>query len=274
MIPKKIIVLLASIAVVVTVVIGVNFLNSGFETMSGSKENGTSSYRQSEEIATLANEEKEDITKDVTETVDDESESDAETTGESQKEDSSTDESISQKTSTTKKSTVKTTAKKTTTQKVTTTKATTTKKVTTTKPTTTAKPITTVAPTASRVTGFESEMLTIINQYRADVGAAPLSTTTALNNAAAARAKELIEKFDHTRPDGSSCFTILPEFSISYSAAGENIAWGQRNVSSVMTAWYNSDGHRENMLNTSFGHVGFGCYTYKGTRYWVQLFTN
>lgn len=274
MLPKKIIVIIASISVVIAAVFGINFLNAGFGVTSGSKETGTSSDKQIEEVATLETEKKEAITKDTPTEVDDESVSSEETTGESEKEVSSTDESTSKGVRTTKP-TAKTTAAKstTTTTKRVTAKPNTTIKPTTTKPTTT-KSTTTAAQTVSRVTGFESEMLTIINQYRAEVGVAPLATTTALNNAAAERAKETIESFSHTRPDGSECFTILDEFKISYGTAGENIAWGQRNVSSVMTAWYNSEGHKTNMQNSKFGHVGFGCYTYNGTRYWVQLFTD
>ena len=279
MLPKKIIVIIASISVVIAAVFGINFLNAGFGVTSGSKETGTSSEKQIEEVATLETEEKEAITKDIPAKVDDESVSSEETTGESEKEVYSTDESTSKGVRTTKP-TAKTTNAKATTAKATTTttkrvtvKPNTTIKPTTTKPTTT-KSTTTSAQTATRVTGFESEMLTIINQYRAEVGAAPLSTTTALNNAAAARAKETIEVFSHTRPDGTECFTILDEYSISYRCAGENIAWGQRTVTSVMDGWYNSSGHKKNMQNADFGHVGFGCYTYNGTRYWVQIFTD
>lgn len=166
-------------------------------------------------------------------------------------------------------STFESIASKETTAK-TTTKKSTTKPIT--KPTT--KPTTTAAPSGSRVTGFESEMLTVINQYRLEVGAGPLTTTATLNNAAAARAKELLELFDHTRPDGSACFTALDEYGISYYTAAENIAYGQSSVSSVMNSWYNSAGHKANMQDASFGHAGFGCYMYNGTRYWVQLFTD
>ncbi len=270
---SQVIAIISSLIAVGVIVVGIQFYNGSFDNSSGGNE--TSTNNTTEEDATHKEENTTDKEQDTTETVNDESGSDAETTGECQKEDNLTDESTSQKTSTTKKPVVKTTAKKITTQKVITTeKVTTTKSTTIAKPTTTKKSTTTATATASRVTGFESEMLTIINQYRDEVGAPHLTTTTALNNAAAARAKETIEKFDHTRPDGSSCFTILSEFNISYRTCGENIAWGQRNVSSVMTAWYNSSGHKKNMQNADFGHVGFGCYTYNGTRYWVQIFTD
>lgn len=266
---SQIIAIISSLIAVVVIVVGIQFYSGGFAGSSGGNEASTNS--SIEEAATFGDtENKTDEKQDVTETVSDESVND-ETSSEDDKKISTLKNS-----QTTKKPTTTTTATSKTTTATTknvTTKPTTTIKPTTTKPTTT-KPTTTLAQTASRVTGFESEMLTIINQYRAEVGAAPLTTTAALNNAAAERAKEIIEKFDHTRPDGSSCFTILPEFNISYRTCGENIAWGQRTVSSVMTAWYNSEGHKTNMQASKFEHVGFGCYTYNGTRYWVQLFTD
>lgn len=197
----------------------------------------------------------------------------SETSNKAPSENEETDNETTEKT--TEKSTVKANGKDfsntVSTSKAIALKETTTK--TTTKKSTT-KPTTTAAPSGSRVTGFESEMLTVINQYRSEVGAGPLTTTTALNNAAAARAKELLELFDHTRPDGSVCFTALDEYGISYYTAAENIAYGQSSVSSVMNSWYNSTGHKANMQDASFGHVGFGCYMYNGTRYWVQLFTD
>lgn len=266
---SQIIAIISSLIAVGVIVVGIQFYSGGFGDSSGGNEASTNS--SIEEAATFGDtENRTDEKQDVTETVSDESVND-ETSSEDDKKISTLKNS-----QTTKKPTTTTTATSKTTTATTknvTTKPNTTIKPTTTKPTTT-KPTTTLAQTASRVTGFESEMLTIINQYRAEVGAAPLTTTTALNNAAAERAKETIEKFDHTRPDGRSCFTILPEFNISYRTCGENIAWGQRTVSSVMTAWYNSEGHKTNMQNADFGHVGFGCYTYNGTRYWVQLFTD
>ena len=37
---------------------------------------------------------------------------------------------------------------------------------------------------------------------------------------------------------------------------GENIAYGYASAADVMTAWMNSQGHRENILNPSFTEIG------------------
>lgn len=120
----------------------------------------------------------------------------------------------------------------------------------------------------------QQQVIDLINQERSSRGLSKLTTTSTLENAAYKRAKEIVQKFDHTRPDGSSCFTVLEEYNISYRACGENIAYGQRTPEEVMTAWMNSDGHRKNILSENFGKVGIGYYVVNNTAYWVQMFTN
>lgn len=126
----------------------------------------------------------------------------------------------------------------------------------------------------STSTSHVEDMLKLINAERAKQGLNALTTTTALTSAANARAKEIYTSFAHTRPDGSSCFTILPEFGITAGYKGENIAYGQPTVASVMNAWMNSDGHRKNILSANFKKVGIGRYKVGSTYYWVQIFTD
>ena len=121
---------------------------------------------------------------------------------------------------------------------------------------------------------FEQEVLRLVNVERAKQGLSNLSTTTSLRNAAYKRATEIQQVFSHDRPNGTSCFTVLDEFGISYRACGENIAWGQRTPAEVVNAWMNSEGHRKNILSPSFGKLGVGCYVKNNTLYWTQLFTN
>jgi len=60
---------------------------------------------------------------------------------------------------------------------------------------------------------------------------------------------------------------------VNYSALGENIAGGYSTASGAITAWMNSDGHRANMLSTSFREAG-GGYAYSATakyhHYWTM----
>lgn len=115
----------------------------------------------------------------------------------------------------------------------------------------------------------------LVNQYRKENGLSSLSLSEELNQAANIRAKEIREKFSHTRPDGSKCFSAMNELGISYGWAGENIALGQPSSESVMTAWMNSSGHRANILSSSFNKIGVGHFlSESGTHHWVQLFSD
>ena len=113
----------------------------------------------------------------------------------------------------------------------------------------------------------------LVNAARQDAGLSELELDADLCAAAQARAQEITQSFSHTRPDGSSCFTILEEFGISYRAAGENIAMGQRTPEGVMDGWMNSSGHRANILNGTFTSIGVGYYVDgAGAAHWVQIF--
>lgn len=120
---------------------------------------------------------------------------------------------------------------------------------------------------------YANAVLNLVNKYRKQNGLASVKLDSALSGAASTRAKEIISSFSHTRPNGSSCFTVLSENGISYNGAGENIAYGQSSPDEVMTAWMNSAGHRANILNASFTRLGVGVYESGGTLYWTQLFT-
>ena len=124
---------------------------------------------------------------------------------------------------------------------------------------------------------YTDQVISLVNQERAKAGLSPLSKDTALSAAAQARSREMVYKQSHTRPDGSSCFTIFAEYGIGYHWAGENVAAGQKNPAEVVNAWMNSPGHRANILNGNFGRIGVGCVQDSNSYYkyyWVQMFTD
>ena len=97
-------------------------------------------------------------------------------------------------------------------------------------------------------------------------GLSALRVDSELTRAACVRAAEIVEKFSHTRPDGSRWSTV------SDSTYGENIAMGQRTADKGMAAWMTSEGHRANILRSSYGSIGVCAYIDGGVTYWVQLF--
>lgn len=59
----------------------------------------------------------------------------------------------------------------------------------------------------------------------------------------------------------------------SYSMVAENVACGQTSVSTVMNGWMNSDGHRRNILNSSFTEIGAAsAKSSTGQIYWCVVF--
>lgn len=121
---------------------------------------------------------------------------------------------------------------------------------------------------------YVQQVIRLVNEERASAGLAPLTESAAVSKAAAVRAKETTQSFSHTRPDGSGFSTVLKQNGISFTTAGENIAYGQRSPQEVMNTWMNSSGHRANILSSSYTTIGVGCYQgSNGTLYWTQLFT-
>lgn len=62
---------------------------------------------------------------------------------------------------------------------------------------------------------------------------------------------------------------------LGFTAAGENIAWGQDTPASVMKSWLYSPGHRRNIMSTKFNKIGCGARKdSKGRLYWCVVFAH
>ena len=123
-------------------------------------------------------------------------------------------------------------------------------------------------------TDLINEVYEITNNYRSLVGVSSLTLDSSLVEAANIRAKELSDSFSHTRPNGSSCFTVLSELGISNGTAGENIAAGYSSSQSVMEGWRSSSGHYQNIISSKFKKIGIGVNIINNQYYWVQIFSN
>lgn len=125
------------------------------------------------------------------------------------------------------------------------------------------------------VKSLENEVIRLVNIERSKRGLQTLSTNWQLSRVARYKSQDMIDKgyFSHTSPTYGSPFKMMESFGIRYSAAGENIAMGQRTPQEVMNAWMNSPGHRNNILSTSFYQIGVGLAKDRnGRMYWTQMF--
>ncbi len=118
------------------------------------------------------------------------------------------------------------------------------------------------------ISEYKSEVLRLTNIEREKKGVPALSECTKYNDYANLRANEIVEKFDHVRPNGGSCFSGLS----GYRTCGENIAFGQRTPEEVVRDWMNSEGHRRNILDPNFTQMSVGLVNENGAWYWVQIF--
>lgn len=127
------------------------------------------------------------------------------------------------------------------------------------------------APNAS-VSAIEKEVLDLTNAERQKAGLAPLQTDSNLMNSARQKSTDMATNryFSHTSPTYGSPFDQMKANGVSYSAAAENIAQGQRTAAEVVKAWMESPGHRQNILTPGFTHIGIG-YDANGN-YWTQQF--
>lgn len=121
----------------------------------------------------------------------------------------------------------------------------------------------------SYLKNMAQESFALQNDLRAQNGVPALSWSEELYESAKVRVAEIVQQFSHTRPDGSSCFTA---FTGKWRNMGENIAYGQRSAQQVTQGWFNSEGHRKNMLRSNFNNAAVACYEYRGQIYWVTLF--
>ncbi len=116
--------------------------------------------------------------------------------------------------------------------------------------------------------GYTQRVFEIVNQERAKVGAAPLVYMDDLQDVVDLRAKEIYTKYSHTRPNGESFSSLLPD----YSFCGENIYKSPRTPEAAMTGWMNSTGHRANILKPQYTGMAVGIYFENNTPCWVQIF--
>ena len=120
-------------------------------------------------------------------------------------------------------------------------------------------------------------MLDAVNKERVKQDVAPLTWCRNLAAASTTHAKDMAKRgyYEHDTPEGRDP-TDRAMTSGYGGGVGENIAALQESVVEVMDAWMHSTGHRENILDPSYIHFGFGIargqYGGRTGYYWVQNF--
>lgn len=130
-----------------------------------------------------------------------------------------------------------------------------------------AKHITFKAPT--------SGVLAETNEERQTAGLSALAASSEANRVAQVRADEMARtgQFSHQLRENGSPGDTLDAYDVSYRGWGENIYMGSSDPLQAVNAWMNSSGHRANILNGNFTHLGVGtAKNAQGSTIHVQVF--
>jgi len=106
---------------------------------------------------------------------------------------------------------------------------------------------------------LEIKMIELVNKDRVEQGLSPLKRNEELTKVARKHSKDMFLRgyFSHITPDGKDPFDRMRADGIHFLTAGENIALAQT-ISIAQYGFMHSPGHRANILNPAFGHIGIG----------------
>jgi uncharacterized protein YkwD len=126
----------------------------------------------------------------------------------------------------------------------------------------------TTAPASAAV----ARVLALANSERGKVGCSPLTLNAKLAKAAQDHSADMAshQNMSHTGSDGSDPGQRITAAGYSWSAYGENVAFGYSTPEEVMAGWMSSPGHKRNILDCGFKEIGIGL-AQPGS-YWTQDF--
>ena len=115
-----------------------------------------------------------------------------------------------------------------------------------------------------------------MNQKRTESGLQPLTMDNTLLQVARYKSDHMIQYnyFDHTTPEAIKWTDWLKTIGYTYTATGENIAYNTYDAVELFNQWWNSPGHRANMMNSSYNKVGVGVLNGNGKYMGTQEFSN
>lgn len=116
------------------------------------------------------------------------------------------------------------------------------------------------------------ELFELVNEVRAQYGAAALEAIPELSELAQLRAKECSAYFSHYRPDGTKWDSLLEQAGLKRDMRAENIAYFYPTARQVLNGWLNSSQHRANILSSDAAYIGIGRFETEYGVYWTLLF--
>jgi uncharacterized protein YkwD len=130
------------------------------------------------------------------------------------------------------------------------------------------------APAAHGETTARSSVADVIartNAIRKEAGCSPVKADEKLRSVAQKHAVDMSRNgyLEHEDSDGRTSGQRIRTTG-GHDVTGENLAYGYPSAAEVMKVWMDSSGHRRNIEDCAFTHVGVGYAP--GGHYWVQDF--
>jgi uncharacterized protein YkwD len=146
-------------------------------------------------------------------------------------------------------------------------------------PTALSTPVLPIPVAGISLVPLEVDFIRRLNAERAAAGLPALAVDANLVSIARIRSSDMATRgyFSHTSPEGQSAFTLLDQWGIPYSWAGENLARNnypaEETVAVAVRDLMASPPHRDNILNPNYTRVGVGYgEDGSGMRYYTIVF--
>ena len=112
--------------------------------------------------------------------------------------------------------------------------------------------------------------MSLVNEEREAAGCSPVTVDDSLAEAAQRHSRDQAERgeMSHVGSDGSRVGDRATDAGYRWSSIGENVASGTTSPERAMQLWMQSSGHRKNILNCKFQHIGVA----QVDGYWTQDF--
>jgi len=129
----------------------------------------------------------------------------------------------------------------------------------------------------NKISLSKEKIIEITNKYRKENGDLPeLVENSKLDSSAEKKAEDMFKQqyFDHISPSGEGVSDLADEVEYEYILIGENLAMGNfKDEEEIVSAWYNSEGHRRNMLNSYYTEIGVAVKegTLNGEKVWIAI---
>lgn len=111
----------------------------------------------------------------------------------------------------------------------------------------------------TKTTITTADLLRETNETRSSFKLGTLKSNEKLNQAAYLKAQDMManQYWAHVSPNGTQPWKWFGDVNYNYAEAGENLAKNFSTTGATMTAWMNSPGHKDNVLNPDYLEAGF-----------------